>query len=427
MDHLIAVDTEKGISDHINNFNHGDCSYTTVLDNGQVVGGTSHQDKIMYMMNSTTKSFGYHNSDGSLYHTEYTALVGWKTIHDWAVDNYPGYDGCLKDDWNRSYMGFDFEQMVGSSVYKAILDYSGGYVQPQDRVAGVEYVDGFRVIGYETFEFEGNTYNFLSANGNMYAADKNDDSYVGKKGSYSTTPGKANWNDKPSDDIIRELLSKGYLPYSDTLKDWVKVGGTADGYFSDWIVTLTEAKTDNTPDPQVVRIMAEDLNAEANENQGDIEDSDWDFNDVVFDVKFDETGTGGEVTLICAGGVLPLEVDGHEVHKMFDPSLKPDGKGWYPMINTGAGPNYPRVSFRVADADKANNGKGISIVVYKKNKDGEWKPYTLGAKKGEPAAKFAVKNTVQPLGERVDINKASGGSFSRAVQSGQSTFDVLWW
>jgi hypothetical protein len=428
MDHLIAVDPEKGITDHINNFNHGDCGETNVLKNGgNANDGPFYKDKIMYMQNSTTKSFGYHNSDGSLYHTNYTGLVSYTTI----MAEMGAEADCLDDGWKRSFMGFDFEQMVGSSVYKAILDYSGGYVQPQDRVAGVEYVDGFRVIGYETFEFEGNTYNFLSANGNMYAADKNDDSYVGKKGSYSTTPGKANWNDKPSDDIIRELLSKGYLPYSDTLKDWVKVGGTADGYFSDWIVTLTEAKTDNTPDPTVVRIMAEDLNAKAygpsDYINGEENESDWDFNDVVFDVKFDATGNGGTVTLICAGGVLPLYVDGNEVHKMFDPNLQPDEKGYYPMINTGAGPNYPRVSFPVANADKEHNGQAISIVVHKQHADGTWHEYPLTAQQGKPAAKFAVKNTVQPLGERVHINTASGGAFGRAVNSGQSPLDFIWW
>ena len=57
MDHLIAVDPEKGIYDHINNFNHGDCSVNgTVLDNGgNANDGPFHSDKIMYMMNSTTK------------------------------------------------------------------------------------------------------------------------------------------------------------------------------------------------------------------------------------------------------------------------------------------------------------------------------------------------------------------------------------
>jgi hypothetical protein len=148
MDHLIAVDTERGIVDHINNFNHGDCGENyNVLDNGgNANDGPFHTDKIMYMQNSTTKSFAYHNSDGSLYHTEYTGLVGWETIHNWAVDNYPGYDGCLNDGWKRSFMGFDFEQIVGDDVYsknveydyERIQDYSG-YDPIQEMIEDIQY------------------------------------------------------------------------------------------------------------------------------------------------------------------------------------------------------------------------------------------------------------------------------------------------
>lgn len=445
---------------HINDFNAGSCSTSNVLDNGQHVGGSSHTDQITLMVNiDDTSCFGYHETGSSTQHNNKAALVGWQTIHTWAQSNYSGYNGCLADNWNRSYMGFDLAIKEGAQAYATdeagnvqYADYSQAPESPKyawdgekvieiadpNKYYPIEYYDD-----YKTIKKGGESIGWLTTNENFYvAADKVTLSQTISlnRAQLNTMSGIQNCvvlkevmdgNDWYQAVLnlpkIQQLVNDGYLPVKDnSLTEWVKVG-KSDGYFSDWIVTLTEAKKDNTPDPQVVRIMAEDLNAEANENQGDIEDSDWDFNDVVFDVKFDKDGTGGEITLICAGGVLPLEVAGEEVHKKFDPSLKPDGKGWYPMINTGAGPNYPRVSFRVADADKANNGKGISIVVYKKNKDGEWKPYTLGATQGQPAAKFAVKNTVQPLGERVDINKASGGSFSRAVQSGQSTFDVLWW
>ena len=360
MNHLIAVDPEKGIYDHINNFNHGDCSVNgTVLDNGgNANDGPFHSDKIMYMMNSTTKSFGYHNSDGSLYHTEYTGLVGWKTIHDWAVDNYPGYDGCLKDDWNRSYMGFDFEQMVGSDVY------GGGF-----------------------FEFDGQQYHFLSANMNMYAAD------VQKNGSTSTSPGKANFNDRPSDAIIRDLISKGYLPYSDTLKDWVKVGGTADGYFSDWIVTLTEAKTGTTPPPTpptgfVCRIIAEDLTVGEN--------SDFDFNDVVFDVFED-----GKILVRACGGTLPLTVASQEVHALFGQStstmINTGWNGTIDYVNTYQEINYGSSIPNVAAA------YDIPVVVTKKVAGVE-KPIPLTAVRAKVASKIAVGSDYKWCAEREDID-----------------------
>lgn len=366
MNHLIAVDPEKGIYDHINNFNHGDCSVNgTVLDNGgNANDGPFHSDKIMYMMNSTTKSFGYHNSDGSLYHTEYTGLVGWKTIHDWAVDNYPGYDGCLKDDWNRSYMGFDFEQMVGSDVY------GGGF-----------------------FEFDGQQYHFLSANMNMYAADRTENSYVQKNGSTSTSPGKANFNDRPSDAIIRDLISKGYLPYSDTLKDWVKVGGTADGYFSDWIVTLTEAKTGTTPPPTpptgfVCRIIAEDLTVGEN--------SDFDFNDVVFDVFED-----GKILVRACGGTLPLTVASQEVHALFGQStstmINTGWNGTIDYVNTYQEINYGSSIPNVAAA------YDIPVVVTKKVAGVE-KPIPLTAVRAKVASKIAVGSDYKWCAEREDID-----------------------
>ena len=401
MDHLIAIDEEEGIVDHINNFNHGDCS-----SNDHVLTwspdfvssantGPWHTDKIMYMKNSTTKHFAYHNSDGSLYHTEYTGLVNFQTI----IDALGAEANCLNDGWNRSFMGFDFEQIVGDDVYSKNydLDYAGGYKQPYEYEEGVEYYNGFRVksVTYNTFEFEGKTYNYLVNNTNMFAADRTENSYVQKNGSYSQDPGKANFNDKPNDDIIRDLLSKGYLPYTDTQKDWVKVGGTADGYFSDWIVTLTEAKGPKpTPDPfeAQLRIMAEDLSAS--------EKSDFDFNDIVFDVQYTSDTHPARILVRAAGGTLPLRIriggtstDGsdwewQEIHALW-------GKSTGIMINTnattivGGGKGYEAdydldpIDLKYVVAGKAD-AKNIIIEV---NKGGAWRP--MDAEKGMPAAKFA--------------------------------------
>ena len=274
MDHLAAIDPEKDILDHIYNFNHGDCGvYPNVLDYTREVQYTKndndqhhHPDKINLMVNSTTKSFGYYNSDGTIRHTEYTGLVSWQTIKTWADSHgYEGQADCLDDDWNRSFMGFDFEQMVGPELFDS-----------------------------NTFQFEGTTYHFLRNNPNMYCADRSEKSY-------SEEGGVAHFNDTPSDDIIRDLLSKGYLPYTDTKKDWVKVGGCADGYYSDWIVCLTKAEHYGSADPTEIpieegttyeertyakycymvtlgesgRIICEDL--------GTAKASDIDFNDIVFD------------------------------------------------------------------------------------------------------------------------------------------------
>ncbi len=427
MDHLAAID--GNFVDHINNFNHGDCSTNgNVLDNGgNANDGPFHSDKIMYMKESTTKSFGYYNSDGSVRRTEYTGLVNYQTI----INVLGAEANCLNDGWNRSFMGFDFEQMVGNEVYNMIYTY-GSWVAEADRDPNKQYTkDGVEITSATpvTFEFEGKTYNFLSSNGNMYAADKNEKSYVQKNGSYSTTPGTAKFNDRPSDDIIRDLISKGYLPYSDTLKDWVKVGGTADGYFSDWIVTLTEAKTDNTPDPDpnTVRIMAEDLYVTNTSKEGN---SDFDFNDVVFDVTFNEDGSAS-VQILAAGGVYPLTVDGHEVHEALGHPERDAKTHYYKMINTRRNTDAD-VNGATAEPFTVNkpgeNGKDISIKVnrFVVKEDGTVEDHWLDieARDGVPAAKICVKPSCNYCSEREPISNRYP-AFSRWVTDNNPYY--IWW
>jgi len=401
MDHLIAVDEEKGIYDHINNFNHGDCSTNgTVLDNGgNANDGPFHSDKIMYMMNSTTKSFGYHNSDGSLYHTEYTGLVSYKTI----MQAMGAEANCLDDGWNRSFMGFDFEQMVGDDVYAANRQY-GNYTAEnnwQGELISLTYES------YHYFTFEGNQYHYLDSDRNMYAADLTEESYKQKNGSNSTIGGVADFNDLPSDDIIRDLLSKGYLPVMNSAdKVWVKVGGTADGYFSDWIVTLTEAKTENTnpsaPDVKTItgepgkrytktgleivesgRVMCEDLAT------SDLDD--YDYNDVVYDAiifreykylctedgviiedenfqdKYDRTYAN--VRLMAAGGTIPVEMvvgnNNFDVHEEL-------GAADNVMINTLPDTEEERARINMASVFETEEAKTL------KGEDGSEKLYGVG-------------------------------------------------
>lgn len=126
-----------------------------------------------------------------------------------------------------------------------------------------------------------------------------------------------------------------------------------------------------TPD---VRIIAEDLSAS--------EASDFDFNDVVFDVTF-TSNTTAIVTLQAAGGTLPLTVGGVEVHDMF-------GVDRTTMVNTFAGhkSDVAPVSYEITGIDKSKRGRDIQILVLKGD---EWCP--LEANQGIPAAKIAVKPT----------------------------------
>jgi hypothetical protein len=98
---------------HINNFNSGNYNYgntVNVLDSNYTVNEFNdhhHGDQIMLMVNiDDTECFGYHNSGCSLQRNDKAALVGWETIRTWANNN--GLNGdCLKDGWNRSFLGFD--------------------------------------------------------------------------------------------------------------------------------------------------------------------------------------------------------------------------------------------------------------------------------------------------------------------------------
>ena len=422
MDHLAAIDEENNFFDHINNFNHGDCGENDhVLDNGGTANaGPYHKDKIMYMKNSTTKSFGYFNSNGSLCHTKYTALVGWKTIHDWATTSYPGYDGCLNDNWNRSYMGFDFEQMIEGQCYannNEVWDYSTNPATfksgtPKTLIIyGEYYINGVKQTNYE-YQYNGEPVKMLSDQTNRYCGTKievtdaqlyseerdanNNNAYLGKK---------------LNTDFIDGLLADGYLPIDNKqMREWAKVGGCADGYYSDWIVTLTEAKTDNDPKDEweAIRVIAEDLTVES-DKEGN---SDFDFNDVVFDVRRCISGPSQgtvQVILKAAGGTLPLYLDSKEVHELYkaaNPTLDIDQ---YTMINTHAESKGLKGKSNLADiifTPTSYSGSTIREIANSINiyvlKGGE--PCELKAPKGDVASKIAVGTDFDWCNERQDID-----------------------
>ena len=88
-------------------------------------------------------------------------------------------------------------------------------------------------------------------------------------------------------------------------------------------------------EPETYRVIAEDWSAKGQ--------SDFDFNDVVFDVDPRDDGFGGaKITIFAAGGIWPLKVNGREVHGLLgfgtrDVSYTLNGKDYvcYRMINTG--------------------------------------------------------------------------------------------
>ena len=381
---------------HINDFNAGSCSTSNVLDNGQHVGGSSHTDQITLMVNiDDTSCFGYHETGSSTQHNNKAALVSWQTIRDWANAN--GLNGnCLNDNWNRSFLGFDLAIKEGA--------------QAQSDVAA-KYNDGpesynYAKIGGEVVSIDGNA-NILYNNQNIYYLDTNTNMYVAAD--------KKNIGDGDIQaeyrvdgqymgkylnvDYLMSLINDGWLPVKDKcFREWVKVG-KSDGYYSDWIVTLTKAERQIPEDKPDYRIIAEDLTVADSGN-------DFDFNDVVFDVYYDKNNdTKATVRLQAAGGTLPLEIrdaDGvaHEVHEVY-------GVKTTDMVNTGAGPNkndkFYEFEVTINKNDRAGDD-GLKIFVNKGGNNPEQLNFIeLTAEVGHVAAKVKVDDTYIWCRERVDI------------------------
>ena len=367
---------------HINDFNAGSCSTSDVLDNGQHVGGSSHPDQITLMVNiDDTSCFGYHETGSSTQHNNKAALVSWQTIRDWANAN--GLNGdCLADNWNRSFLGFDLAIKEGAQAQSDIAArYNDGPESYSYAMVNGEIVS---INGNDNIVYNSENIYYLDTNTNMYvAADKmtlQDNEIQAEYRVDGDYKGKYINVDK-----FVALLNDGWLPVKDkNFREWVKVG-KSDGYFSDWIVTLTKAERKNPPHNYTICVIGEDLTV----GGSDEEDlgADFDFNDVVFDVALESNETW--VRLKAAGGTLPLTIDGIEIHGKF-------GVATNVMVNTGAGPNKEYVEFKLNNV--YTDAKNIPVFVTKGGRSVE-----LTAVQGEPASKIGVKPSYVWCKERVGV------------------------
>lgn len=233
---------------------------------------------------------------------------------------------------------------------------------------------------------DGKQIHYIDANTNQYAGDVKTFTDADFQ---ITIDGNLGFNLKKVIDLVHD----GYLPVSGSaMKEWAK-WEDSDGYFSDWIVTLNKAKrtettteTTTTPTGFVCRIIAEDLTVGEN--------SDFDFNDVVFDV----INGGTTLRLRAAGGTLPLYVAGREVHAAF-------GKAQTEMVNTGW--DGKAIDYENYYVDIPSGGtystreaaENIPVVVTKNGQN-----ITLRAPKGKVASKVCVGSDYKWCRERGDID-----------------------
>lgn len=180
-----------------------------------------------------------------------------------------------------------------------------------------------------------------------------------------------------------------------------------DEYFDDWVVKIVPATYLNAK-----RVIAEDLATN--------ESSDFDYNDVVFDVAYEKDwSTGTEktyaiVTLQAAGGTKSLTVAGKEVHEAFGVSTDQ-------MVNTNNGTlSKPVVVFRVEVS--STDPKDIAISVENQS--------PLAAEVGQPAEKLCVGTDFVWRNERESIKDASYyDNFCKYVKASGNERGALaeWW
>ena len=319
---------------HVNDFNSADCGESTVLNNGTkqndyVPDGTTHQDKITLMLGES--------------------------------------------EWDRSFVGLDYEQVSPEDLFRQ------KYVWPDGNRSEVKVWD---------FCSDTNNTHKVMLNGQLVDAN-NTNMYLGQNlGTNQNTFNKQENGVKYYDlDALYDCINQGAYPKLNNM-EFIKGLGGRDYVFSDWIVTLTPAKRfDIEEEVDEIVVLAEDLT---------IDDArpDFDFNDVVFKVTQYKSGAkSGQVwvTLLAAGGTLPLTVDGHEVHEEFA-NANPDKTILVTtMINTAKNGHtaYKTASFQVTNPSGSNIqeiANNIPVVV---TKFGEQIP--LVAPTGGVPSKIAVK------------------------------------
>ena len=207
-------------------------------------------------------------------------------------------------------------------------------------------------------------------------------------------------------DIIDKSVAGMYFVGFDyqTVKDNGEIKVNPDGYYSDWIVRVVPGL--NAPGA-AKRVMVEDI---IDSNLSSVKTSDWDFNDAVFDVRFEYQGSQkyAVITLHAAGGTKYLTIggqgaNGKEVHEAL-------GVETGTMVNTGngMGTTRPVAIFRIPVADNVDNADQIPVYVGAQE---------LKAQTGKATQKLCVPTDVRWMKERMEF-KDTYDKFKGYVKDG---------
>lgn len=204
-------------------------------------------------------------------------------------------------------------------------------------------------------------------------------------------------------DIINPIVAGMYFvgfDYKTAKNENGEIRVNPDGYYSDWIIRVVPGL--NAPNAGK-RVMVEDI---IDENLASVKKSDWDFNDAVFDVRFENVWVNGTqennwqshnqkyavITLHAAGGTKYLTIggqgtNGKEVHEAL-------GVETGTMVNTGNGATCPVAIFRIPVADNVNNANDIPVYVGAQ---------VLEAKQGKATQKLCVPTDTRWMKERMQF------------------------
>jgi hypothetical protein len=178
-----------------------------------------------------------------------------------------------------------------------------------------------------------------------------------------------------------------------------------DYIYNDWIVKIVPARPNITYE---ARIICEDLGAT----------DDFDFNDVVFDVKIDKNKNKTYIKLLAAGGTIPLYIGDtdHEVHDLF-------GVDTGVMVNTyNTGEKAP-VEFELNRAYENYNAIPVMINLDEATALGEGNLTVLKAEMGAAPQKILVDTDYVWCGERLQIETV----YPNFIQYVSSHNYSRWW
>ena len=384
---------------------------------------------------------------------QYYSSVSFTQTDDWSQYSklVIEFDGESTISGKLEGVGAETEFAVGDTSVEVACSGNKPYIAISTSSTGTLTIKSVKLVKEASTPDSSITYfdeEYLLGEGNkvMFYSSDNTNQYGGiiiepSASDWTTSEGYLNL------DYFKGLAQEGYHPLSGSaMKKWVKWTPARDYYYSDWIVTLTQARRigevppgpgpDPDPDPEDpfvadLRIMAEDLSA--------TEKSDYDFNDIVFDIQFNrEIGTTtkiqkpARIRVKAAGGTLPLRIKVKSSALSSDPTYTgKNGNGWQEvhalwnkstgiMINTNATQRVSPSKGYEADYEldpidldytvaNAADAKNITIEVLK---NGQW--IEMVAEVGMPAAKFACTPSHDWAEERISL---SGNSdFEQWVQ-----------